>query len=458
MNASTNPFRYGMAITLLSALGIALVCVACSRGDQGAKPRIASFTASPASVAPGGTVALAWSVADATGLRIDPGVGTVTGSSVQVNPTVDTTYTLTATSSAGSDTAQAAVTISTAPGLPTITSFTATPATITSGQNATLAWVVSQADSLRIDQGIGTVTGSSRSVSPTGTTTYTLTATNTSGSQTAQATVTVNAPTGAIVVDHTCTNLSAVPVEAIQTARSSLRIAYGHTSHGSQLITGMDALMASNSLYAWSESGSGDALKLDDYAMGGDVGYHPDWVNNTRSYLGAVHPSTGRGTSHPDVNVVLWSWCGQAASRTQQTMIDTYLAPMSQLETDYPGITFVYMTGHLDGSGATGNLNLRNQQIRDYCRAHNKVLFDFADIESYDPSGATHFMPLNGDDGCNYSGGNWATQWLAAHPTDPLAILATSCGECAHSQRLNCIQKGRAAWWLWARLGGWNGR
>ena len=45
------------------------------------------------------------------------------------------------------------------------------------------------------------------------------------------------------------------------------------------------------------------------------------------------------------------------------------------------------MTGHLDGTGPSGNLYARNDQIRDYCVANGKVLFDFADIESWDPGG-----------------------------------------------------------------------
>lgn len=68
-------------------------------------------------------------------------------------------------------------------------------------------------------------------------------------------------------------------------------------------------------------------------------------------------------------------------------MIDSYLAPMTQLEQEYPHVTFVYMTGHADGSGETGNLHLRNQQIRAYCLESAKVLYDFYDIELYDPDG-----------------------------------------------------------------------
>jgi len=141
---------------------------------------------------------------------------------------------------------------------------------------------------------------------------------------------------------------------------------------------------------------------------------------------------------------VMASWCGQVSNSTESN-INNYLATMDGLEGEYPNIRFVYMTGHADGTGLSGNLHVRNQQIRDYCEANDKWLYDFYDIECYDPDGA-YYGDRNVDDGCNYTGGNWAIEWQTAHPDEWWA-----CGS-AHSQPLNANQKARAAWNLWVRL------
>ena len=85
-----------LAITaLLSACG--------GSGSKAASAVISSFTAASTSIAYGGSTTLAWSVSGATSVAIDNGVGTLSGStgSVTVKPTATTTYTLTATNSAG---------------------------------------------------------------------------------------------------------------------------------------------------------------------------------------------------------------------------------------------------------------------------------------------------------------------------------------------------------------------
>lgn len=152
----------------------------------------------------------------------------------------------------------------------------------------------------------------------------------------------------------------------------------------------------------------------------------------------------------------MWSWCGQAD--TSEANIQLYLDLMSGLEVDYPHVTFVYMTGHLNGTGETGNLYQRNNQIRNHCIANESVLFDFADIESYDPDG-NYFRDKIANDNCDYDSdgngsreSNWADEWCAANPGQ-----CPACNSCAHSRCLNCYLKGKAFWWIMARIAGWDG-
>ena len=259
-------------------------------------------------------------------------------------------------------------------------------------------------------------------------------------------------------IDHTVADLSifrGIPQSAIESAKRKLRIAYGHTSHGSQIITGMTGLAGwPNALggvrYAWSEGGGTGILDLDDYFVEGDLG-NPDrvtWASRTREYL----------NRNSDVNVVMWSWCGQVSSASDADIV-LYLDQMARLERAFPGVAFVYMTGHLDGTGSRGNLHRRNEQIRAWCRENGKWLYDFADIERYDPDGVD-YLDRMADDGCYYIpvGGaartaNWALEWQNRHDsgTDWFPCPA------AHTQPLNANLKAYVAWYLFARIAGWDG-
>lgn len=150
--------------------------------------------ATPPVVAPGQAATLNWGTNGATNVSITPGIGAVapTGS-IAVTPTTDTTYTLTASGGGQNDTCTIAVRVG-GPnsGAPVIGRFSADPSSIDAGQNSTLTWSVTGADSVSIST-LGNVTASgSRTVSPSATTTYILTATNGAGTSTAQATVAVS--------------------------------------------------------------------------------------------------------------------------------------------------------------------------------------------------------------------------------------------------------------------------
>jgi len=146
-------------------------------------PVVAQFTAAPTSIELGGSSTLTWNVSGATEVTIEPELGTVpsAGSSF-VFPNKTTVYVLTASSECCVVNRSVTVQVSQYPVpayLPVVVLFNISPDSIFAGNSATLEWVVLNADSVVIDQGIGPVSPSgSIVVSPASSTTYTLTAIN----------------------------------------------------------------------------------------------------------------------------------------------------------------------------------------------------------------------------------------------------------------------------------------
>ena len=198
--------------------------------QAGGRPVCHSFSTSRPQIIPGQTSTLSWQVSNADRIRIEPDIGRISAlGSRAVKPAATTTYTLIATNKAGEsritckvqvdkqpvvrshtiETPAAPVEVTELPvissdiseqkvlgnevikpviikdnadGRPICHSFGTTRPRIMPGQTSTLSWQVSNAQSIRIEPGIGTVSAlGSRAVKPSTTTTYTLIAGNKEG-------------------------------------------------------------------------------------------------------------------------------------------------------------------------------------------------------------------------------------------------------------------------------------
>ena len=302
---------------------------------------------------------------------------------------------------------------------------------------------------------------------------------------------------GAVIIDHTCRNINDIPLNWIDSAKAKLFIGYQHTSHGNQLVAGMDSLdsfMGDNGIYIYDDDNNDSVLTIDlqfSYHAGGaeDLGrwgsiypHYTAWLWSTRRYLGwncavggdsLVDYASGTPNYNGVANVIMWSWCGQVSTAPLDTILNCYLANMNQLEIDYPEVQFVYMTGHLDDdeSEPWNHLRENNDSIRAFCLRNNKILYDFADIEAYDPDGRS-YREMHPTDGCSFDANgdsiteyfdsvlaptqdrefpilpdsNWAITWQNSHTegVDWYNCLPQ------HTWPLNANLKAYAAWNLFA--------
>jgi len=237
-----------------------------------------------------------------------------------------------------------------------------------------------------------------------------------------------------IIIDHTCTDITKIPDTWIGKVKNMLKIHYAHTSHGEQITIGLERLSNANAKYLFYPDNcnvpdaSGylclmDGQYITDYC---ETYITPDlyWegggaMDITRSVLNSF-----------DVDVSLWAWCTQL-DYYSQSETQAYLNAMSQLESEYPDITFVYMTGN--AQSAEQNRVDRNNQIRNYCRNNNKFLFDFADLD------------------CWYNGQLYTEGGI------PMEHPHYHGDEAGHTTYESCENKAKAFWWLLARIAGWDG-
>jgi hypothetical protein len=230
--------------------------------------------------------------------------------------------------------------------------------------------------------------------------------------------------TRAIVVDHNCVELAAIP-EAYLLPASSLRVLMRHASVGQGIVWGLDCLAGAhptNQVCSCFPAGRYDRRNwVFEPRMGNWREKIDDLVTQTAARTGDFDVFMSKlcyidalGNGHPD-----WEYfCGR----------------MEQLEADYPDKTFVWWTIPLTRDGQPGT-DVFNAQMRTYCVDHQKVLFDIADIECHDPNGV---------------------KLVNAQGNEVISQEYTKEIHAGHLNPTGRVRVASAFWYLMARLAGWD--
>jgi len=248
-----------------------------------------------------------------------------------------------------------------------------------------------------------------------------------------------------LIIDHTCTDLESVPLDVIEQIKSPDNVFhYAHRSHGWQPVEGLIYIESTyGNTYNFDREYCG--MPEDPTALGmWDGMIDGDYVSPEYYWFSADGMNDVRGilTNNPEIRYSMWSWCGEHAWWPLED-IQAYLDSLDQLNNEFENVTFVYMTGHAEYSDYDpwGSLMRweRGNMIRDYCIENDKVLFDFEDMDCW-YEGEQHVVTLELD----------STYVIPAqHP-------AYQGNEVAHTTMENCINKGKAFWYMMARLRGWD--
>lgn len=266
------------------------------------------------------------------------------------------------------------------------------------------------------------------------------------GSKNAEPTPTPTPSAGPIIADHNAPPaFDRIPVQWLDAAKRNLKMYYGHTSHGTQITTGMQDIE--------SQYGTAYSVAITQDALPSEPGAFAVFDASTYDWSLDFYPTVaGVLSAYPQINLVMYMWCGQHATLDWQTNLNTYLADMQSLEQRYPNVRFIYATGNAMEQDCTGCVREQfNDQLRQFATAHNKVLFDFGDLDAwYNGVQTTYVVP------------NWCGQYGCSVGT-AIPAAAPEWGDgnynnpCGHALYASCDNKAKAFWWMAARLAGWDG-
>ena len=222
-----------------------------------------TLSASPTTIANGGTSTLSWNAANATACTASGSWhgAVATNGTWSTGALSDTTeYELTCTGAGGSATQSATVTVS---ALPPLVTLSAGPSTVASGAASTLAWSTKNAASCSASgawSGTKALSGSQSSGTLTANATYTLTCTGAGGSATQSATVSVKSTAPTVSIRATPSTLAKGTSSTLSwnSANATSCTASGAWSGGKPMSGSQSTgVLAANATYTLTCSGPG---------------------------------------------------------------------------------------------------------------------------------------------------------------------------------------------------------
>jgi hypothetical protein len=276
--------------------------------------------------------------------------------------------------------------------------------------------------------------------------------------------------------------LRAIPEEYINKARTTLHIAYQHTSHGYQVSKGLyglqdykdgdDLLFGITNKNATSGKLDFNDVVLAAYAEDGVDG--SDLSRNETAFIQATRNFLDDPVNE-EINVVMWSWCNIAGHDVE----GNYLPGMQTLITEYghggtkigsgagqreKAVTFIFMTGHANKNDNVGDGKPKDQArlITDFCEQNKQLCLDYYSIDTHDMD--DNYWEDTGDNGNSDSyGGNFYQDWqdsktLGSHYFENKTSPGGSITYGDHNtQHITANRKAYAMWWILARIAGWDG-
>ncbi len=240
------------------------------------------------------------------------------------------------------------------------------------------------------------------------------------------------------IVDHSAVErFEHIPLKWIKISSNKFDIHFQHTSHGAQIIHGLELIQSKDNNYSF------EYKKKDLPTNTGVLNIYDDSHPVESKYWAGPPFDIPALNKYEQINISIWSWCAELNRKSKEQMV-RYYSGMQALENKYPNVIFIYMTGNAqawDGNHTYTNNEqgykrfLRNSEIREFCNKNKKILFDFADIESWYKQEKATSLYKNNEFPHEHSHYNKI--------------------EFGHTSHENCENKAKAFWYMLACLAGW---